>query len=805
MVALEGTGTLSHVSLRHRPEVFHAPMIFSALYVAGASTARVLEGPVPGWKAFGAPDTGNGASGKNYGLPRFSECAFTARFPFATISLADPTMPVTVEVTGWSPFIPGDADASSLPVFGLEYTFRNPTAQVVEAVYSFHAGNFMRVPDAPGACVLPREGGFLLAQPPVEDKPTAEGYFAVALNDPAARVDCAWFRGGWFDALTVLWKTVQEGGAPAHAPHADGDPSQGGSIYLPFRLAPGEEKTVRLQACWYVPHSAHCIGTEPEPQEDNACGCGTGCCGGASLEPYHPWYAARFASIDEVAATWQKDYARLREESARFSACFYDTTLPSEVVEAVAANLTILKSPTCLRQADGRFWGWEGCCDSAGCCNGSCTHVWNYAQALPHLFPMLERSMRETEFFVNQDARGHQTFRTNLPIRPPGHTFYAAADGQLGGIMKVYREWRVSGDSAWMRRLWPRVRQSLLYCIETWDPEHTGALVEPHHNTYDIEFWGADGMCTSFYLGALSAAVAMGEACSEPVELFRELRDRARGRLEGDLWNGDYFIQRVQWKDLRAGDPTLSESWTVNYTPEAKELLRIEGPKYQYGNGCLSDGILGEWIACCCGVETSLDTELVRGHLAAVFAYNFKTDLSAHSNPQRPGFALGAEAGLLLCSWPHGNKPTLPFVYSDEVWTGIEYQVASHLIMLGLVEQGLAIVSAVRARYDGRVRNPFNEYECGHWYARAMASYGLLQACSGARYDAVDEVLYLDLPCTGDFRAFLATATGYGTVGIHNGEPFIDVASGSIPARRIEVRVRNAQDAPEAACRSIEP
>ena len=790
MVALEGSGALSHISLRHKPEVYNEPLMFSALYVAGAPTARVLEGPVPSWKTFGAASSGNGGHGKNYGLPRFADCTFSARFPFASILLSDPAMPVTAEISGWSPFIPGDADRSSLPVFALEYTFRNHSALTVDAVYSFHAANFMRISEQSGAVIQQHEQGFILAQPPVEDNAAAEGYFAACVDHPQARVDCGWFRGGWFDALTMLWNTVMVGGAPTRPAHAEGAAGSGGSVYLPFQLAPGAGRTIRVLASWYVPRSDVRCGSDPHTDVGEACA--TGCCGNhpscaatTPVDSHVPWYAARFPSINDIADYWRREYPTLREDSRRFSECFHDTTLPAAVIEAVAANLTILKSPTCLRQADGRFWAWEGCCDNAGCCHGSCTHVWNYAQALPHLFPELERSLRETEFFVNQDERGHQNFRTNLPIRPPVHDFHAAADGQLGGIMKVHRDWRISGDTDWLSTLWPKVKQSLLYCVETWDPEHNGLLVEPHHNTYDIEFWGADGMCTSFYLGALAAGITMGQACLDDVSLFEALLKRGRTRMECDLWNGEYFIQQVQWQDLRAGDPTTQESWSVNYSPEAQALLREEGPKYQYGKGCLADGALGDWLARCCGVDSTLHPRLVARHLQSVFQHNYKDDLSSHSNPQRPTYALGKEAGLLLCSWPHGGKPALPFVYSDEVWTGIEYQVASHLMMLGNIDAGLVIVRGLRARYDGRVRNPFNEYECGHWYARAMASYGLLQALSGARYDAVEQVLYVQPGISGNFRAFLCTAGGYGTVGRRNGEVFLDVVSGNIPLKAI--------------------
>lgn len=93
-------------------------------------------------------------------------------------------------------------------------------------------------------------------------------------------------------------------------------------------------------------------------------------------------------------------------------------------------------------------------------------------------------------------------------------------------------------------------------------------------------------------------------------------------------------------------------------------------------------------------------------------------------------------------------------MYSNEVWSGIEYQVAAHLIAEGEVEKGLEIVRTCRNRYDGRVRNPFNEYECGSWYARALSSYSLLQALTGVRYDAVDRTLHIAPRIEGDFITF---------------------------------------------------
>ena len=197
------------------------------------------------------------------------------------------------------------------------------------------------------------------------------------------------------------------------------------------------------------------------------------------------------------------------------------------------------------------------------------------------------------------------------------------------------------------------------------------------------------------------------------------------------------------------------------------------------------------WLAAACGLGDILDPEKVRSHLLAVHRYNLKRDLSDHSNPQRSSYATGKEGGLLLCTWPKGGKPSLPFVYSDEIWTGIEYQTASHLMLMGCVEEGLEIVRLARSRYDGRVRNPFDEYECGHWYARALASYGLLQGLTGIRYDAAEKTLYIEPRIKGDFRSFLCTATGYGTAGIRNGKPFVDVQRGTIQISRTVYNSQN--------------
>jgi uncharacterized protein (DUF608 family) len=798
MFCLEGTGAISHMSVRHKPDVFNEPGVFGALYVKGEkTTAKILEGPAPDWKRFGQPNSGNGSGGSIFGLPRFEKVSFLARFPFGTVSLEDAEVPVTAQIKGWSPFIPTDADNSSLPAGALVYTFINREKTDVECVFSFHAKNFMKRTDGGKDSIGTFPNGFVLSSTGTDEKPSLEGHFAIFSDQENAVTDHCWFRGGWFDPLTITWENIRSGKIAAVEPVDSGAP--GASIFVPFRLSPGETKVVKVFTAWYVPLTDIRIGEDGPPDE---CDPDSACCSVSSelgspvagseyaKGQYRPWYSNRFKSVMDVAGYWKSEYNDLEKKTQAFTDAFYSSTLPAEVMEAIAANLTILKSPTVMREYDGRLWSFEGCGDTWGCCHGSCTHVWNYAQAIPHLFPALERTLRHTEFCESQNEAGHQTFRANLPIRPPKHDFHAAADGQLGGIMKVYREWRISGDNHWMETMYPLVKVSMDYCIRTWDPRGKGLIEEPHHNTYDIEFWGPDGMCTSFYLGALTAIMEMGKFLKKKkdVAAYKKLYDSGRKLLESDLYNGEYFFQKIQVDGLNAPSPLDAAQKTMvgKYSEEARDLLQKEGPKYQYGTGCLSDGVLGAWIARVCGLPDPFDPAKIGSHLVAVHKHNLKHDLTDHANPQRPSYAFGDEGGLLLCSWPRGGKLSLPFVYSDEVWTGIEYQVAAHLMLMNRVTEGLDIVRTCRNRYDGRRRNPFNEYECGHWYARALASYGMIQGLTGVRFDAVDKELHIDSK-VGDFTTFLATETGFGNVHFKDGKVSLVVALGTIPVEKVLV------------------
>lgn len=811
-VCLNGYGGLQDFSIRTRPENTAMPAGFTAnspeaafavLHIKGApAVTKLIEGPFPAFKIFDQGLQGQGLRRGGFeGFPRFAKCTFKGEYPFGEARLSDPSVPLEVTLTGWNPLIPLDAKNSGIPCVLLEYALHNISPRPVECELSYHLSHLAPgcKPDQAGSVnsVIPGKGVLLHNS----EEPNAEAYGSASLTaiGRAPRIKGMWLRSpGWeFDSLSALWRELSTGAFTENdgSNSVDTAGRNGASILMEGRLAPGERLTYTILITWHFPNCYLRDGGKPAGAEIKGdAGCRSAAAGQAP--PWRPYYAGLWKDAREVALYVEANYASLRERTVNFKDALFSSTLPSYVLDAVSANLAILKSPTVLRQENGNLWGWEGCFPDSGCCHGSCTHVWNYAQAFPHLYPQLERTLRDLELARSMDERGHVTFRGAIPDGPVDHDWHAASDGQLGGIMKVFRDWQISGDSEWLTRMYPLAKRSLDYCIGAWDPDRRGALFEPHHNTYDIEFWGPEPMCTGIYLGALSAMARMAQATghASDAESYAELAKRGAKLMDEQLFNGEFYRQKVEYLGLRDKSFAESVANVDEKSSEMQKLLKREGPKYQYGSGCLSDAVIGAWMARSYGIETPLERKNVRSTLRAIFRNNFRTDLSEHANAQRPGYAMGREPGLLLCSWPQGGKPTLPFVYSDEVWTGIEYQVASHLIQEGFVEEGLTIVKALRSRYDGRTRNPWNEYECGNYYARAMASYSLLGALSGFRYSAVEKTLWFGPRLKArPFSTFFSTALAFGTIALGVDSLTVRVIEGELTIERLVFGIGEGQ------------
>jgi uncharacterized protein (DUF608 family) len=362
--------------------------------------------------------------------------------------------------------------------------------------------------------------------------------------------------------------------------------------------------------------------------------------------------------------------------------------------------------------------------------------VWNYEQTLAFLYPSLERDMRVTEFNIETEQNGKMEFRTKKPFGY-SNNYHPAADGQLGCVIRLYRDWKLCGSNEFLASVWENAKRALDFAFSYWDSDGDFVLDSQQHNTYDIEFYGPNSLVNSMFYGALKAgsemAKAMGDTGSE--EKYRKALMLGSEKMDKMLWDGEYYIQVID---------------------------DVNKYKYQYGKGCLSDQLLGQMTAHLAGLGYILPEDHVKKAVHSIYKYNFLEDFCEHNNVQRT-YVLNDEKGLVLCSWPKGGRPKLPFVYSDEVWTGIEYQVAAHLIYEGFIDEGLSIVKAVRERHDGFKRNPWNEVECGHHYARAMSSWAVLIALSGFKYDLGAGVIEFNPVINNeDFSCFFSCGNAWG-------------------------------------------
>jgi len=774
-VALSGTGALVDWEIFNRPNVGSAmPYSFFTLWAQAEGSQPVVKVvQSPPWPPFsGQGETGYqgfgfGVSRENgAGLPHLRSGTFHGEYPLARIEFADPQMPVEIELEAYNPLIPLDDKDSGLPVAILHFKLRNPRAEPVRVALAANLCNAVGYkgegpfsgPTMGQAVNAFVEGqgirGLLMTgtRHPAGDPQ----YGSLALTTPWPDVDhqTCWFRGGWYDPLHKFWDEFSTTGTLQERTYSDPSPDgrgDVGSIVLKAKIGPGEQVTLPVYLSWYFPTFVKYWGTAP-------CDCGT-----CERPTWRNYYAVLFEECPNSSpGAWQvaeyvaRNADRLYAQTRLFHDTLFASTLPAYVLDAASSQISTLKTTTCLRLQDGTFYGFEGCHSTAGCCEGSCTHVWNYAQALAFLFPGLERSMRSADYRYTLEADGRMGFRIQLPLGSPPQQFHAAADGQMGGLLKVYRDWRLSGDTAWLRSIWPQMKKALAYAWVAWDPDRDGVMEGVQHNTYDIEFWGPNTMMGSLYLGALRAAEEMARFLGEDVQAseYRALYESGRTWTEAELFNGEFYVQKVNPQAYKSSPRKLEESMG-GQLPDA--------PKYQYGEGCLSDQLLGQWLACIVGLGYLFDADHVRQALQSIFRYNWLTDFRAHSNPQRI-YALNDEKGLLLCTWPRGGRPELPFVYSDEVWCGIEYQVASHLIYEGFVDEGLSIVKAVRDRHDGEKRNPWNEFECGSHYARSMASWALITALSGFEFDVPHgRIGFAPRFQANDFRTFWSLDSGWGS------------------------------------------
>ncbi len=316
--------------------------------------------------------------------------------------------------------------------------------------------------------------------------PAAEQWGTLALATTATQGvthRTSWADLNWGDALLDYWDDFAADGALEERQTELDNPI--GSLAVKLRIPARGTKSVTFLLAWHFPNRRG-WGVRNEPSLSY----GTGVRDEPEFVGNH--YTTQYADAWDVIEKTTAELAALEAQTLAFVNAFVASDMPAEAKEAALYNVSTLRTQTAFRVRGGQLFGWEGCGDKAGCCFGSCTHVWNYEQATAFLFGDLARTMRVVEFKHTTRSDGLMAFRADLPLHHATEWINAAADGQMGCLMKLYREWQLSGDDAFLRELWPHARRALEFCWRPggWDADQDGVMEGCQHNTMDVEYYG---------------------------------------------------------------------------------------------------------------------------------------------------------------------------------------------------------------------------------------------------------------------------------------------------------------------------
>ena len=785
-LGLGGRGQLVNWEIFNKPNKgFRPPYAFPAIWAQagdGKPVARVLESrilpPFEGQDGLGASNVP--------GLSRLELATFTGEYPLAHIDFEDRSLPVKVELDAFSPFIPHEPDDSGLPVAILRYRVTNPGHEAASVGIAFSIENPVTTKEddndearqkadagrrneyraGNGIAGLAMSNLALAAEDPM----AGEIVLAATVNESAEVSHWeGWPAGRWWNAALHFWDRFSKAGdlGAQPLPH-----NSVGVLCLKKTIPPGETASFEFLLGWrFANRTPDWIGW------DAPLGEGKTVIGNA--------YAARFKSAWDAVSYTAQHLAELEAGTRMFAKALRDSTLPAAVKEAASANLSTLATTTCFRTADGEFHAFEGSDDEGGCCFGNCTHVWNYETATAFLFPSFARSLRRSAFGYSMDDAGAIHFRQLLP-EGKGRSGFAAADGQMGQIIHAWLDWKISGDDALLRTTWPRAKKALEFAWVAggWDGNRDGVMEGVQHNTYDVEFYGPNPLCGIYYLGALRAGEEMARAAGDAgsAETYRRLFEQGSKWIDANLYNGEFYVQKVRgFRKDEIANNLRSDMGSEN----------TETPEYQVGGGCLADQLIGQYLVEIGGMGPLVSAENIRRTLHSIYEYNYKPTLKDHDNVQRT-YALNEEAAVVVCDYGKAERPHIPFPYYAEAWTGQEYLVAALMMNWGMVKEGVECVQNVRARFDGEKRNPWDEPECGHHYARAMSSWSTIVALSGFLYDgAAGAVVAAPRILRERFECFWATGTGWGTFSLRSQSGStvlaIKVLKGTLACRSCEI------------------
>ncbi len=778
-VSLGGRGELRDWEIMNKPAIGYSTVTkgnnapFFSIFVkpeGEKAVTRALIGPVHPTEYIHY----EGRPVNQHGFPRFANASFDAAYPVGIVNLSDETMPVSVKIIGFNPMVPGDADASGLPVAVLTYEVKNVTNQPLLVSVCGTMRNFVGQDGSKtqrdwkgdyipyGAKNNQNEyresnglSGIYMYSDSIAKTDPAFGSIALTTNETSG---VSYRRSSepnhWERATLDVWDDFSTDGELTDKPMLNDDNPMA-SLAIKKSVAPNSTQTFRFFITWDFPARY-----------------------AWSKVPVGNYYSTHYLDAWDAAQKIVPQIPELEQKTKLFLKAFLSSTLPDEVKEAALFNLSTLRSQTVFRIKSGHLMGWEGVMDEFGSCQGSCTHVWNYEVATPFLYGNLARTMRDLEFNYALDKDGLMSFRASLPLSIASSSKIAAADGQMGCILKMYREWQLSGDNEFLKNNWSNVKKTLAFAWIKggWDGNQDGVMEGCQHNTMDVEYYGPNPQMEFWYLGALRAGQEMARFMND-----KEFEKKCASLfLNGSQWsdrnlfNGEYYIQQIT--------PPVSNNDIAKGLQAGMGSANLANPDFQLGEGCLVDQLVGQYMAHICGLGYLANEQNIKTTLQTIMKYNYIKDFSPIFNNMR-SYVMGNESGLIMASWPKGRLK-VPFPYFAEAMTGFEYTAAVGMIYENQVENGLKCIKSVRDRFDGLKRNPFDEPECGHHYARAMASWATVIALSGFQYSGVTQSMTFT-PNSGTY--FWSNGSAWGTCNINGKSAELAVLHGSVTLKNFTI------------------
>ena len=778
-ISLTGRGALEDWEIMNHPAKGFNPTLedkgpgkqrgpFFAIYTEdgnGVKQTRLLEG-LPDEAYY---EGSIGATSNQHGLPRFKNATFKTAYPFGQVYLSDESLPVEVVMGAYNPLIPGNIDDSSIPMFILNYKVKNTSNKQITVSLSGTIQNFIGFDGTRGKAIknkntFRQEGsikGIHYTTNGVSPESEQWGTMSfVSLNEGETSYRTAWQKldGRWDKKMMDYWDDFSADGVLENREDEKVNAPLG-SLAVKTTLKAGEEKNFRFLISWHFPNRQ--TWDERGNQENIVATVGN-------------YYTTKYADSWDVITKTISRFDELENNTKNFVDAFLKGDIPEEIKESALFNVAHLRTQLAFRIKTGQFMGWEGIHANRGACFGSCTHVWNYEQTTAFLFGELAKTMRDVEYGYATDSSGFMSFRAYLPLDKAQLWRDAAADGQMGCVMKFYRDWQLSGDDEFLKKYWPKVKKSLEFCWIPggWDADKNGVMEGSQHNTMDVEYFGPNPQMGFWYLGALKASAAMATYLGDKkfAKTCNDLYTQGSNWIDNNLFNGEYYIQKIQ--------PPMSADNVASVLmgpTSGLNGINFKSPEYQLGEGVLVDQLVGQMFAHIVGLGYLGKEENIKQTLKSIMKYNYVEKMYTHANFNR-SYALGDESALLMAAYP-GKRPDKPFPYYTEVMTGFEYTAAIGMLQEGQTEDGLKCIRNIRDCYDGKKRSPFDEAELGHHYARSMVAWAGVLASSKFHYSAVNKsISFTSKPGT----YFWSNGYSWGTCEVTDNKAVLNVLHGQV-------------------------